>query len=167
MPGAQYLSIEIAHACAPRAGERSSYYQFGGPGAIPEEASSIQCVVGFHVTDVNSLFGPRLAQAWPELNGGIPYVYIGNGILVDKCMRGGTCGHGGKFGVFFHLHFETASLCLTDQNIIVELMVSESSHLRGGQWGRYCSTCLTNEPNAKVSLLAVHLPLDLLRTCWS
>ena len=86
---------------------------------------------------------------------------VGNGILVDFCLYGGTNSHDKKSGTIVYVHWQTARDYLMPDEVIVQLWVSESSKLSGGQWGRYCSTCPAGFRNEKVSIAGVHIPAAL------
>ena len=92
---------------------------------------------------------------------------VGSGILIEGIMRGGTNSHEWKIGTSFYIHFDIAASYLSKGDVIVELMVSESTKLSGGQWGRYCCRCSPNIVNEKVSLSALHLPKEMLQECWN
>jgi len=136
--------------------DRISVYEFDGPKSQCEVRPN-EVVIGYHITDVTSLFGACREEAWPEqsyyFNGGLPYLDIGSGILIDGVMRGGTNSHDHNVGTNFYIHFEIAASYLSKGKVIIELMSAESTKLSGrGQWGRYCSKCSPNMINEKVSL---------------
>jgi len=60
------------------------------------------------------------------------------------------------------LHFALAQYYLFEDEVIVQLWVSESNKLKRGQWGRYCSTCDPGLRNEKVSIIGIHIPVALL-----
>ena len=87
---------------------------------------------------------------------------VGNGALQDFTSCGGTHTHCRKSGTTFYLHFQTARSYLMPDEVMVQLWVAESTGLKGGQWGRYCSTCQPGIRNDKVSIAGIHIPVALL-----
>ena len=119
-------------------------------------------ICGFHKTKLSSLFQATRMEAWPHQCGGGSYLDVGNGILVDFALCGGTCSHKGNIGTNWYLHFQHAHDYLGPDEVVVQLWVSESTKLKGGQWGRYCSTCEPGHRNDKVSIAGIHIPVALL-----
>ena len=127
-----------------------------------QEVGPGQLVSGFHRTKFDSLFRTTREDAWPDQCGGGTYLDVGNGILADFAFYGGTHTHCKKSGTNFYLHFQLAHMYLEPGEVIVQLWVSESTKLTGGQWGRYCSTCAAGIRNDKVSIAGIHIPTALL-----
>ena len=142
---------------------RHSTYELLGPNSN-ETVAPGHVISAFHNTKLQSLFEATRMEAWPHQCGGGNYMDIGNGILEDFALCGGTCSHDGKSGTNFYLHFEIALEYLLPDEVMVQLWVSESTKLSGGKycWGRYCSTCKAGHRNDKVSIVGIHIPVALL-----
>ena len=76
----------------PHESVRHSTYELLGPNSN-ETVAPGHVISAFHNTKLQSLFEATRMKAWPHQCGGGNYMDIGNGILEDFALCGGTCSH--------------------------------------------------------------------------
>ena len=103
--GSSYLFIPARDQSGPTwQSDRYSTYEFEGERQTRDIKSGVK-VCAFHKTRIESLFEATTLEAYDSQNNGQRTIRVGNGILKDWELRGGTGTHDHHSGVNFYLHF--------------------------------------------------------------